>query len=74
LGENPNKQGVMASDCHTKPTNHRGALQMSTTEIKEALEKLDEATTLIFNIEGARWQMAYDTLEALISNLKIESD
>jgi hypothetical protein len=47
---------------------------MSTTEIKEALEKLDEATTLIFNIEGARWQMAYDTLEALISNLKIESD
>ena len=43
-------------------------------DIKEAIEKLDEATTLIFNIEGARWQMAYDVLEALLNNLKIESD
>jgi hypothetical protein len=44
------------------------------TDIKEAIEKLDEATTLIFNIEGARWQMAYDVLEALLSNLKTESE
>ena len=43
-------------------------------DIKEAIEKLDEATTLIFNIEGDRWQMAYDVLEALLTNLKIESD
>ena len=42
--------------------------------VKEAMEKLDEATTLIFNLEGARWQMAYDVLEALLNNLKIESD
>ena len=43
-------------------------------DIKKAIEQLDQATTLIFNIEGARWQMAYDVLEALLNNLKTESD
>jgi hypothetical protein len=43
-------------------------------EIQKAIEQLDQATTLIFNIEGARWQMAYDVLEALLSNLRTESD
>jgi hypothetical protein len=43
-------------------------------DIKEAIEQLDQATTLIFNIEGVRWQMAYDVLEALLNNLRIESD
>ena len=38
----------------------------------KALALLDIATTAIYNIEGDRWQMAYDVLEALISNLKIE--
>ena len=41
-------------------------------DIKAAIGLLDEATTLIFNIEGDKWQMAYDTLEALLSNLKTE--
>ena len=38
----------------------------------EALATLNDAITQIYNIEGDRWQMAYDTLEAILSNLKIE--
>jgi hypothetical protein len=39
---------------------------------REAVEILDRAITLIYNIEGDRWQMAYEVLEALIANLRIE--
>ena len=42
--------------------------------IKEAIATLNDATNQIYNLEGARWQMAYDVLEALLSNLRIESD
>jgi hypothetical protein len=38
----------------------------------EALATLKDAVNQIYNIEGDRWQMAYDTLEAVFSNLKIE--
>ena len=41
-------------------------------KIKEALALLEDATNIIYNIEGDRWQMAYDMLEAILSNLKIE--
>lgn len=36
-------------------------------------EKVVAATTLVYNIPGDRWQMAYEVLEALIANLKIET-
>lgn len=39
----------------------------------EALATLEAATTLVYNIEGDRWQMAYEVLEALLANLKIET-
>lgn len=39
---------------------------------KMALATLNDAINQIYNIEGDRWQMAYDTLEAVLSNLKIE--
>jgi hypothetical protein len=38
----------------------------------EALATLKDAVNQIYNIEGDRWQMAYDTLEAVLSNLQIE--
>jgi len=38
----------------------------------EALALLEDATNQIYNIEGDRWQMAYDMLEALLTNLNIE--
>lgn len=38
-----------------------------------ALAALNDAITQIYNIEGDRWQMAYDTLEAIFDNLKVES-
>jgi hypothetical protein len=41
-------------------------------KIKEGLALLEDATNIIYNIEGDRWQMAYDMLEAILSNLKIE--
>jgi hypothetical protein len=41
-------------------------------KIKEGLALLEDAANIIYNIEGNRWQMAYDVLEALLSNLKIE--
>jgi hypothetical protein len=41
-------------------------------QIKEAINALELATTYIYNIEGDRWQMAHDVLEALLSNLNIE--
>jgi hypothetical protein len=37
-----------------------------------AIATLNDAINQIYNIEGDRWQMAYDTLEAILSNLKIE--
>ena len=40
----------------------------------EALATLNDAINQIYNIEGDRWQMAYDTLEAIMDNLKIEVD
>ena len=41
--------------------------------IREAIATLQDATNQVYNIEGDRWQMAYDTLEAIIDNLKIEA-
>jgi hypothetical protein len=41
---------------------------------KMALATLNDAINQIYNIEGDRWQMAYDTLEAILDNLKIEVD
>jgi hypothetical protein len=42
--------------------------------MKMALATLNDAINQIYNIEGDRWQMAYDTLEAVMGNLKIEVD
>jgi hypothetical protein len=39
---------------------------------KEAVRTLDVATTLVYNIPGHKWQVAYDILEALIKKLKTE--
>jgi hypothetical protein len=39
-----------------------------------AVALLCDAVNHIYNIEGDRWQMAYDTLEAVLDNLKIEVD
>ena len=39
-----------------------------------AVATLNDAVNQIYNIEGDRWQMAYDTLEAVLGNLKIEVD
>lgn len=39
---------------------------------QEAIATLNDAINQIYNIEGDRWQMAYDTLEAILSNLKID--
>jgi hypothetical protein len=41
---------------------------------KMALATLNDAVNQIYNIEGDRWQMAYDTLEAIMGNLQIEVD
>ena len=41
-------------------------------KILEALALLEDATSQIYNIEGDRFQMAYDMLEAILSNLNIE--
>jgi hypothetical protein len=38
----------------------------------EAIAALDRATTLAYNIAGDRWQMAYEVLEALLANLRVE--
>ena len=42
--------------------------------MKMAIATLNDAINQIYNIEGDRWQMAYDTLEAVMDNLKIEVD
>ncbi len=39
-----------------------------------AVATLNDAINQIYNIEGDRWQMAYDTLEAVMGNLRIEVD
>jgi hypothetical protein len=39
-----------------------------------AIATLNDAVNQIYNIEGDRWQMAYDTLEAVLGNLNIEVD
>jgi hypothetical protein len=43
-------------------------------EKKMALATLNDAVNQVYNIKGDRWQMAYDTLEAIMDNLKIEVD
>ena len=43
-------------------------------KVLEAIATLEDATNQIYNIEGDRWQMAYDTLEAVLGNLNIEVD
>jgi hypothetical protein len=45
---------------------------MKDYKILEAIATLEDATNQIYNIEGDRFQMAYDMLEAILSNLKIE--
>jgi hypothetical protein len=40
--------------------------------INEAVSALETATTLIYNISGDRWQIAYEVMEALIANLRVE--
>ena len=42
--------------------------------MKGAVATLNDAINQIYNIPGDRWQMAYDTLEAVLDNLKIEVD
>lgn len=39
-----------------------------------AVATLNDAINQIYNIEGDRWQIAYDTLEAIMGNLEIEVD
>jgi hypothetical protein len=39
-----------------------------------AVATLNDAINQIYNIEGDRWQMAYDVLEPILENLKIEVD
>jgi hypothetical protein len=39
-----------------------------------AVATLNDAINQIYAIEGDRWQMAYDTLEAVLGNLNIEVD
>ena len=41
-------------------------------KIRMAIATLEDATNQIYNIEGDRWQMAYDVLESLLGNLQIE--
>ena len=43
-------------------------------EKKMAVATLNDAINQIYNIPGDRWQMAYDTLEAVMGNLQIEVD
>ena len=38
-----------------------------------AVATLTDAVNQIYNIEGDRWQLAYDVLEGVLSNLKIET-
>jgi len=38
-----------------------------------AVATLTDAINQIYNIEGDRWQLAYDVLEGVLSNLKIET-
>jgi hypothetical protein len=40
----------------------------------EAIAALDRATTLVYNIPGDQWQMAYEILEALIVNLRYAAE
>lgn len=39
-----------------------------------AIATLNDAINQIYNIPGDRWQMAYDILEPMLDNLKIEVD
>jgi hypothetical protein len=39
-----------------------------------AVALLNDAINHIYNIEGDRWQMAYDVLEGVMANLQIEVD
>ena len=43
-------------------------------KIKKGLALLEDAINIIYNIPGDRFQMAYDVLEAVLSNLKIEEN
>jgi hypothetical protein len=45
---------------------------MPNYKVLEAIATLEDAVNQIYNIEGDRFQMAYDVLEAVLSNLKIE--
>ena len=42
-------------------------------EKQDAINSLDHALTLIYNIQGDRWQIAYDVLEQVLTHLKLEN-
>jgi hypothetical protein len=61
-------------DCMIYQPEDDLALEDLSYRKQMALATLNDAINQIYNIEGDRWQMAYDTLEAVLGNLKIEVD
>lgn len=45
---------------------------MDINEKQEALSLLSQTATAIYNIEGDKWQMAFEVLESLYCYLKAE--
>ena len=44
------------------------------TKLDEVVELLDRAATIVYNIEGDRFQSAFEQLEDIIRDLTIEID
>ena len=44
------------------------------TKLDEVVELLDRAATIVYNIEGDRFQSAFEQLEDIIKDLTIEID
>ncbi len=40
--------------------------------MQDAIALLQDATNKVYNIEGQMWQLSYEVLEAIVSNLQIE--
>ena len=40
--------------------------------MQDAIALLQDATNQVYNIEGQVWQLSYEVLEAIISNLQVE--
>ena len=60
----------LAPDWRGIPTKGKNMTEQE--KIKQAISLLDQATTLVYNIEGDKWQMTYELLEVLLNNLRIE--